>query len=382
MSNQLSAFSNPSQPKEFHAIFFLFFMFVSETFAGICIIFQKTDKNKIEKITYYKKSIFFSVQNTKFNSKFRLFQFFLLLFCLDFGCFLIGKYNESVLFDANITPDIVHSKVAKDLFITDVFFLGGLSYFVLHYPMLRHRKISSVLLLIGACLVLIPYFTYQESRGTALYICLTVLSYIFFSVQKTLEKIAMKTKVILFNKICFYEGLVGVTMTVIISLLFYLIDYFVPSKTLQSIGTIKTIFIDLSYIFTNGFLLSIYFIIWIITSGFYNLFDRLVICNYTPMHSLIGDTFTSFFCCIYFIINYSDETKDKFYSLGGYIALIIGILIYCEILILNFCNLSYNTGNKISKRSESEYIRTTNSIEIKEFENESNSDMMHNLITV
>ena len=92
----------------------------------------------------------------------------------------------------------------------------------------------------------------------------------------------------------------------------------------------------------------------------------LTIYYFTPCHYIIFETFGDFLEIILshleknqsFNKKYSTEQKYSFFIL--YPILIFIVLVFNEIIILNFCNLSYNTKIKISEREKVECIESMN----------------------
>ena len=57
-------------------------------------------------------------------------------------------------------------------------------------------------------------------------------------------------------------------------------------------------------------------------------------------------------------INKEDIFINSYYPLPGYILIIVGTLIYNEILIFYFCNFEYNTKKEITLRAENDVNNT------------------------
>ena len=107
----------------------------------------------------------------------------------------------------------------------------------------------------------------------------------------------------------------------------------------------------------------------IITNFFFELFYILIIKYLTPMHiiflNLIYSNILLFSGAIYNNIrnkNKNEQSKDKkpaeIMSYIGMIMLLIsffGLLVYLEIIVLNFCKLNYNLRENIIERSIKEY---------------------------
>ena len=111
----------------------------------------------------------------------------------------------------------------------------------------------------------------------------------------------------------------------------------------------------------------IIFLSGIITNFFYILFYLLTIKYLTPMHIIfLNIIYTTFLRTIAFIIYgiTNDEKQievqyiQKIINYFGLIVQLIGffaLLIYLEIIVLNFCKFNYNLRESIIKRSSTEY---------------------------
>ena len=112
------------------------------------------------------------------------------------------------------------------------------------------------------------------------------------------------------------------------------------------------------------------FSVGILFNFFYYYFYILVIKYLTPTHIFFLNAINSFCLKIfayikYYIYNqidYDDERKYNIYTrilfyIGRFIDIIgiLGLLIYLEIIVLNFCGFNYNLRESITRRSIDEY---------------------------
>ena len=125
---------------------------------------------------------------------------------------------------------------------------------------------------------------------------------------------------------------------------------------------------------TNGKIEIFYeistFTVGVICNFFYYYFYILVIQFLTPTHIFFMNAIIFFFLKIfayikYYIYNQVEYDEERKYNtnirilfyIGGFIDIIgiFGLLIYLEIIVLNFCGFNYNLRESIAKRSISEY---------------------------
>lgn len=109
--------------------------------------------------------------------------------------------------------------------------------------------------------------------------------------------------------------------------------------------------------FTNpgGFIKCL---VYILTSCGYNIFSNYLTKVFSPSHRVISDSAS---IILYEIINgfvKKNDTSVQTYiiNLFGYIITVIGMMIYFEIIVLNFYGLNSNTDDEINKRGINEKI--------------------------
>ena len=115
--------------------------------------------------------------------------------------------------------------------------------------------------------------------------------------------------------------------------------------------------------------LLIYYGLIAISLLFYHTFSLLTIQNFYPTYVCFSYIFGGFFnSLITYLISYIvkksiDITLSQFMiRLALYFIMMIGLVIYLEIIQLNVCGLGDNTVFSISLRSESYYMKKMNGI--------------------
>lgn len=109
---------------------------------------------------------------------------------------------------------------------------------------------------------------------------------------------------------------------------------------------------DFSNIFANWYTI-IEVLCFIILTILYNIFHQLILKHLGPTHRIISD---GVFSIINVIISISFEKEEIviYYiilQIIGHISLIIGIVMYNEIIIINMCGLDMNTVKEIRTRA-------------------------------
>ena len=111
---------------------------------------------------------------------------------------------------------------------------------------------------------------------------------------------------------------------------------------------IEGIINELYVFFTETNVLGIIFIeflYWLIYTGIYYLLLILVLYYLRPNHMIISDEIGVFTSIIFY-----QERPNKIYTLITFIFQIFALMLYFEIIELNFCKLNYNTAKNIKLR--------------------------------
>ncbi len=95
-------------------------------------------------------------------------------------------------------------------------------------------------------------------------------------------------------------------------------------------------------------------VIYMLLTGFYNVFQFLTIKNLSPSHSLITQIMLAFFCSL--MNKLFMEMKDITWiiSITVHSVCIITLFIFLEVIELKFCGIDKNTKHNISKRANLE----------------------------
>ena len=154
----------------------------------------------------------------------------------------------------------------------------------------------------------------------------------------------------IFKMSCF-EGLFGIIIIIFLMIInqVFFIDSILNFNNFSFIKQINNIL---------NFLLIITFII---LSCFINIF-RLKITEFTrPSTNSIGHLLSIFFIDIFDSFYKGDKIQIFSYDIiFSSIFSILGTFIFCEVIVLNFCNFDKYTFDKLSRRSEDDTIKTIN----------------------
>lgn len=154
----------------------------------------------------------------------------------------------------------------------------------------------------------------------------------------------------IFKMSCF-EGLFGIIIIIFLMIInqVFFIDSILNFNNFSFIKQINNIL---------NFLLIITFII---SSCLINIF-RLKITEFTrPSTNSIGHLLSIFFIDIFDSFYKGDKIQIFSYDIiFSSIFSVLGTFIFCEVIVLNFCNFDKYTFDKLSRRSEDDTIKTIN----------------------
>ena len=313
-------------------IFSLFIMFLGESlsfFLWIILKFKLKERGRVKTIVFQKKK---SCLKRFLNKIYIPFLIFFCSFCDFCGSFnYYDYYSYSILKFSDNFDNL--NKIFLCLFVTynEIYILNIQTYI--------HNIIGLIIINIS----LIDVIIYSVIRNLnqldflsfLLFFIITLEYQYIESVLYTIEKKLNFEYFISIYKLCFYEGIFGIILTIIYR--FFSVFIFKNDNSFlihieNKEGTFKTILI-----------LFVYCILTLI----YNI-CRLKISETRPCFNVIGDILSFFFHDIF------NGIVKNIWNIESYISTIfslIGSFIFCEIITLNFCDLDKNTKNQTIKRA-------------------------------
>ena len=173
-------------------------------------------------------------------------------------------------------------------------------------------------------------------------------------------------------KLCLFLGLISFIFTFLGFFIYSLIDY-------HDLTYFKNIF-DFSES-NNIFLFIIYFIFITIFATILQVMTLLVIFYFSPILLMVTDIISPFLLWVVVTIQDGQDLPDVVLNPIGYLIVLFSALIYNEIIIFNFCDLSKDTKKFIEERLNEEnndLRKTQNELGIRDVSkinnNESNDD--------
>ena len=225
------------------------------------------------------------------------------------------------------------------------------------------------------------YYMYGKYKY---FIPIGIIFYLFIMIPRAYSlcqiKNFMDIKYISPYKILFIYGIVGTIISTLIGIISTFINCNKSSEEMNICKISKivnnenqTYFenIDLYYKTQENIkdiiLEIVTFIVGIITNFFYIFYYILVIKYFTPMHIIFFNLISRFGFYIVDLIsniifeNNKNNNKDKIVTIMnglGYVNIFLvtfGLLVYLEMIVLNFCGFNYNLKKSITERSIEEY---------------------------
>lgn len=231
----------------------------------------------------------------------------------------------------------------------EMFLLILLSIYASNLGYYKHHYIGIVIFTIFSSLVDYFIFTNREDNLNFdwKHITLSTLDWILESIIITYKKYLMDEKKFTPYSVC----LCFAFFNLIFIFILFILKIFTPNPICLDGNCLDLFEFDTS-VFTNNISLVFSIIISIICILFYFFFYYQILYNYTSSHvllayyiPLIASNFESF-------IDLDAEILEWVIFVLSIVFILIGLLIYLEIIELNFCNLSDNIRRNLEKVGE------------------------------
>ena len=321
----------------------------------------KSNNNKLIKNKILKKYIHPDI----FKKKKKQIIINIFIMCLfDF----IGQTSTTIfyLIEGNQKIQVKHANL-NIVLIFNIIFLFLLSKFILNMILYLHHYLSFIIYIICLIVISIIDFTEIESKdsiNSLLYMTIRVFSVLLYSIVNNIAKI-------MFFKY-YYSPYLLLLIKAIIHF-FFLIIFSIPLifvKFKDENEQEKIIFSMIGNIFKDNKIIILFYIIYLISSFFYNILNFIIIDKFSPTHTAIAFISENF--AIFIINAITSDTKID-YKFGirfvMYILLIIASCIFNEFLVINICSLANNTKLFLDNKEKNDLIL------IDEINNEQNMEL-------
>ena len=249
-----------------------------------------------------------------------------------------------------------------------LFFVCLMSKAILKKEIYRHQYLGVGTLILGLFLVgLNSIFEDNEqvAKNPIVGIILTLLGLFFYSIENIIQEKFMNKYQIHPSQLVGFEGLWGTIMYTCLLIAFQyiscdgwndVIKEGICFKNDKNKAYIEDSIFAFMQMWDNKTLLILY-IFFIISVALYNLVGIKLTKLVSSTARVVVDEVRAVFIWLFFMIfNPVKGTEEEFHYLQliGYIFLVLGTIIYNEILVISFCNLDYYTRDKIKERKYKE----------------------------
>ena len=264
---------------------------------------------------------------------------FALLFICAFLDFLQKYLSFNIIHDQN-----------NNVWIFDLIFFVAFSMFILNEKLYRHQYLSLILIII-VLLISIFWYDYSNIKEKVYDFLLVLYIEFVYSINHVLNKYLMETKFCNPYEISFYEGIFSLIINIILLSIISNIEipkYSGVLKVFKHKNYDGKIYIDNFKYYMDKFSAKEFFVFLLVAFNrvSYNLFSLLTIKHFTPSHVIIILLFGE--------MEYGFETVmrgDVAFTFFFFLILFFLILVFTEVIELNFFGISSNTKKNIRERA-------------------------------
>lgn len=301
-------------------------------------IFVKIRSRRLNiKNNIYEKHLIIVDSKAKYYKKIR---------CQKYSLILLSSFLD---FFQKADSYIFSAYLLNSFWMLDILFLSIFSFLILKTRLYIFHYLC-LIIIIFLSIILIIIELYHNEKIELQHILSALFVEIIYSLIMVINKYSMEYKFCLPYEICFYEGFFSLIGNIIILIIYIKNNINFISKEENNSGDN-----DLKYILKNINSFEIFiFILSIFLRFIYNLFAILTVKYFTPsyivIYIVIGEIIFTF-------LNIRDWVIAIITILIFLITLFL-ILVYTEIIELNFCSLQKNTRRNIIERATSDLIES------------------------
>ena len=240
--------------------------------------------------------------------------------------------------------------ITNNVWIFNIIFLNAFSYMLYNHKLYKHQYITSgIMIVFGIALNAINLF--EITLNDIPILCLSIFIEIIYSLAIVLAKYGMDLRCCTPFEITFYEGL----FALILNIIFLLVSTLIPLNTGFKYGKILKIskyekknYLDniFAYIKNSDWKEILIFILNMLARTIFNLFSHFTIKHFTSSHVILILIFSEL------ALAFTNKMDWKtIFTIVVFFVEFIMLLIFCEVIELNFCGLSENTRKNIRERA-------------------------------
>ena len=240
--------------------------------------------------------------------------------------------------------------IINNLWMFDIIFLGFFSLYILGIKLHSYQYLSCFIMIIFG--IILNAIEVEYNVELIYKLLLSFFIEISYNLAVVLAKYAMDNLFFTPYEISFYEGIFAFIVNTIflaISTNIELVDPPLPIKLMKSCEYKGKTYLDNFYAYWEEFknIEILCFILGMIGRSIFNIFGHIIAKDFTPSHVIfllmLGELFLSF---------KSEFNATKIFSIFIILIELFMLLIFTEIIELNFCNLNHNTKKNIIDREE------------------------------
>lgn len=300
----------------------------------------------------------------------------------------IKRYKHLYIFLSSITDFLqtliaaitVKGDISINFWLSDIIFLSILSYFILNIKLLKHQIFSLTIIVISGVFVDFLFGSLREAPSNIKYVLLRLFCEFAYSFSLIINKYCMDYKFSSPYEVCFFVG--------IFTFFFYSISLIISSNISCNLDFCyvedknKKKYFDKFEVYINNLDKTevFYFILEMIFLSLINILSLLTIKFFTPFHSVIILVIGRINFTIDKLFKGKIELEDIIYIIF-LLFISFGLLIYFEIIILNFCGIQRYTRDNIEKRGilDADWAINDDNCSQEESLNEINGEKENNL---
>ena len=280
-------------------------------------------------------------------------------YLIIFLCALMDFVQKVLVF-------IFHYSISNNIWIFNIVFLNVFTFMLTKTPIYRHQYLSmGIMILFGIGLNVVNLYSMKIEDLSILF--LSMFIEIIYSMAIVLAKYGMDFKFCSPYEITFYEGFFALFFNII----FLIISTNVPlDKNFKYNNLLKVSeykgkkYLDNFYTYTEhlDFIEILLFIVTMLGRVFFNLLSHFTIKHFTSSHVILllimGEI----------SLDWAEKkTSDVLITAGIFIVELFMLLVFCELIELNFCGLEENTKRNIKERAKlAQYDQNDDSRDSKE----------------
>ena len=255
-------------------------------------------------------------------------------------------------FAQKVLTFIFVDKIEYNFLVFDMLCISILSYFILKHILYSHKFISLIIMIIFGIILNIIINLYGVSTGIKPSIVFVFLIELLFSINIVINGFLLAKSISVPYEISFYQGIFDLLFFYILLIIFTNVE--INNENFQNIDYKGKKYLDnfFSYIDNINTPKIFAFIIMMMTQFCFNLFSNITVYYFSPAYVgfilLIGD--------LSFIFNFNEIEPLIFYGkIIFFVICLFMLLIYNELIEINFCGLSNYTRKGIMRRALEDY---------------------------